>query len=69
MIARAISGPVNVDSMAFSLVLGFAFLFLFYRVGKEATTGRPGRLQAGIEMGRRFRGQFGPRGCTTARAS
>ena len=40
---------VNVDSMAFSLVLGFVFCFLFYRVAKKATTGRPGRLQAGIE--------------------
>jgi len=40
---------VNVDSMAFSLVLGLVFCFLFYRVAKKATTGRPGRLQAGIE--------------------
>jgi F-type H+-transporting ATPase subunit a len=40
---------VNVDSMAFSIVLGFVFCFLFYRVAKKATTGRPGRLQAGIE--------------------
>ena len=40
---------VNVDSMAFSLVLGVVFCFLFYRVAKKATTGRPGRLQAGIE--------------------
>ncbi|HLF12670.1 MAG TPA: F0F1 ATP synthase subunit A [Gammaproteobacteria bacterium] len=40
---------VNVDSMAFSLVLGFVFCFLFYRVAKKATTGRPGKLQAGIE--------------------
>jgi F-type H+-transporting ATPase subunit a len=40
---------VNVDSMGFSLVLGLVFCFLFYRVGKKATTGRPGRLQAGME--------------------
>jgi F-type H+-transporting ATPase subunit a len=40
---------VNVDSMAFSVVLGLVFCFLFYRVAKKATTGRPGRLQAGIE--------------------
>jgi F-type H+-transporting ATPase subunit a len=40
---------VNVDSMAISLVLGLVFCTLFYRVAKKATTGRPGRLQAGIE--------------------
>src|SRR5688572_27522012 len=40
---------VNVDSMAFSLLLGLVFCFLFYRVAKNATTGRPGRMQAGIE--------------------
>jgi len=40
---------VNVDSMFFSLLLGLVFSILFYRVAKKATTGRPGRLQAGIE--------------------
>ena len=40
---------VNVDSMAFSILLGLVFCFLFYRIAKKATTGRPGRLQAGIE--------------------
>lgn len=40
---------VNVDSMGISLVLGLVFCTLFYRVAKRATTGRPGRLQAGIE--------------------
>jgi|SRR5688572_24363772 len=40
---------VNVDSMAISVVLGLAFCALFYRVAKRATTGRPGRMQAGIE--------------------
>ena len=40
---------LNVDSMVFSLGLGLVFCFLFYRVAKKATTGRPGRLQAGIE--------------------
>jgi F-type H+-transporting ATPase subunit a len=40
---------LNVDSMAISLVLGLVFCTLFYRVAKKATTGRPGRLQAGIE--------------------
>ena len=40
---------VNVDSMAISVVLGLVFCALFYRVAKRATTGRPGRMQAGIE--------------------
>ena len=40
---------VNVDSMAISVVLGLVFCALFYRVAKKATTGRPGRMQAGIE--------------------
>jgi F-type H+-transporting ATPase subunit a len=40
---------VNVDSMGISIVLGLVFCTLFYRVAKKATTGRPGRLQAGIE--------------------
>ena len=40
---------LNVDSMAFSVLLGFVFCFLFYRVAKKATTKRPGKLQAGAE--------------------
>ena len=40
---------LNVDSMAFSLLLGFLFCFLFYRVAKNASTKNPGKLQAGIE--------------------
>ena len=40
---------VNVDSMGISIVLGLVFCTLFYRVAKKATTGRPGRLQAGLE--------------------
>ncbi|HZF31546.1 MAG TPA: F0F1 ATP synthase subunit A [Gammaproteobacteria bacterium] len=40
---------LNVDSMAFSLILGFVFCFLFYRVAKKATTKNPGKLQAGAE--------------------
>ena len=40
---------LNVDSMAFSLLLGFLFCFLFYRVAKKASTKNPGKLQAGIE--------------------
>jgi len=40
---------LNVDSMGISVVLGLVFCTLFYRVAKTATTGRPGRLQAGLE--------------------
>jgi F-type H+-transporting ATPase subunit a len=41
---------INVDSMFFSIVLGIVFLSLFRIVAKNATTGRPGKLQAAIEM-------------------
>ena len=41
---------INVDSMFFSVVLGALFLYIFRRVAKNATTGRPGKLQAGIEL-------------------
>jgi F-type H+-transporting ATPase subunit a len=41
---------VNVDSMFFSIVLGLVFLFLFRKVAKNATTGRPGKLQTAIEL-------------------
>ena len=40
---------VNVDSMAFSIVLGVVFAYLFRRVAKTFTRGRPGKLQAGAE--------------------
>ncbi len=40
---------VNVDSMAFSIVLGLVFAYLFRRVAKNFTKGRPGKLQAGAE--------------------
>jgi F-type H+-transporting ATPase subunit a len=40
---------VNVDSMGFSIVLGLLVGYLFRRVAKKATTGRPGKLQAGAE--------------------
>lgn len=38
------------DSLLFSVGLGALFLWLFYRVGKNATTGTPGKLQCFIEM-------------------
>jgi F-type H+-transporting ATPase subunit a len=41
---------VNVDSMFFSIVLGFVFIYLFRKVAKNATTGRPGKLQTAIEL-------------------
>jgi F-type H+-transporting ATPase subunit a len=41
---------INVDSMAVSILLGAVFILLFGRVAKNATTGRPGKLQAAIEL-------------------
>ena len=40
---------INVDSMALSILLGVVFAYLFRRVAKSFTTGRPGKLQAGAE--------------------
>ncbi len=41
---------INVDSMFFSLVLALFLAFVFSRVAKNATTGRPGKMQALIEI-------------------
>lgn len=41
---------INVDSMFFSLVLGLVFLLVFRSVAKNMTTGRPGKLQAAVEL-------------------
>jgi F-type H+-transporting ATPase subunit a len=41
---------INVDSMAFSIVLGVVFCYLFRKVAKSMTSGRPGKLQAAIEL-------------------
>jgi len=41
---------INVDSMAFSVILGVLFLYLFRKVAKNITTGRPGKMQAAIEL-------------------
>jgi len=41
---------INVDSMIFSVGLGLFLAWLFSRVAKNATTGRPGKLQAFIEI-------------------
>jgi F-type H+-transporting ATPase subunit a len=41
---------VNVDSMFFSILLGIGFIYLFRKVAKDITTGRPGKLQTAIEL-------------------
>lgn len=40
---------INVDSMAWSIILGLVFFFLFRSVAKKATAGVPGGLQNFIE--------------------
>jgi F-type H+-transporting ATPase subunit a len=41
---------INVDSMVFSLILGLVLCTLFRSVAKNATAGRPGKMQAIVEM-------------------
>ena len=41
---------LNVDSMFFSLVLGVIFVWLFGKAAKKATPGKPGKLQAAVEI-------------------
>jgi F-type H+-transporting ATPase subunit a len=41
---------VNVDSMFFSVFLGVVFVWLFGSVAKKATAGKPGKLQAVVEI-------------------
>ncbi len=41
---------VNVDSMAFSVLLGVLFLAVFRRVATLATSGNPTKLQAAVEL-------------------
>ena len=41
---------INVDSMVVSVLLGLVFIYLFGKVAKNATSGRPGKLQAAIEV-------------------
>jgi F-type H+-transporting ATPase subunit a len=48
-ICRGNFWALNVDSMALSLVLGVVFAYLFRKVAKSFTKGRPGKLQAGAE--------------------
>ncbi|VFP79958.1 F0F1 ATP synthase subunit A [Candidatus Erwinia haradaeae] len=41
---------LNIDSIFFSIVLGFAFLILFRLVAQSITHGTPGKLQTAIEL-------------------
>lgn len=41
---------INVDSMFFSVVLGVVFIWVFGSAAKKATSGRPGKLQAFVEL-------------------
>lgn len=41
---------INVDSMFFSILLGVVFLYLFRRVAKQASVGKPTKLQAAVEL-------------------
>jgi len=41
---------INADTLGFSLLLGLVFIVLFGLVAKNATSGRPGKLQAFIEI-------------------
>jgi F-type H+-transporting ATPase subunit a len=41
---------INVDSMFFSLVLGLVLCSLFGKIARNATAGRPGKMQAFIEI-------------------
>ncbi|MGV3002857.1 F0F1 ATP synthase subunit A [Vibrio sp.] len=40
----------NIDSLIFSILLGSLMMWIFYRVGKKATSGVPGKLQCFVEM-------------------
>ncbi|CAH0532195.1 ATP synthase subunit a [Vibrio stylophorae] len=41
---------INLDSMFFSVLCGFVFIWLFASVAKKATPGVPGKLQCFVEM-------------------
>jgi F-type H+-transporting ATPase subunit a len=41
---------INIDTLFFTLLTSFIFLFLFLRVSRRATSGVPGKLQCAIEM-------------------
>lgn len=41
---------LNVDTLIWSIFLGFVFIGIFRSVAKKATTGVPGKLQCAVEM-------------------
>ena len=41
---------INVDSMFFSVVLGLIFVWIFGKAAKKASSGKPGKLQAFVEI-------------------
>lgn len=41
---------IHVDTMAWSILLGGLFLFVFWRAAKRAHAGVPGKLQTAVEM-------------------
>jgi F-type H+-transporting ATPase subunit a len=41
---------INVDSMFWSISLGLVFCFLFWRVAKQSSTGKPTKFQAFVEI-------------------
>jgi len=40
----------HIDTIAWSLLIGATFLYMFWRVGKKATTGVPSKTQALVEL-------------------
>ncbi len=41
---------INVDSMFWSVLLGFFFILLFWRVAKKSSVGKPSKTQAAVEI-------------------
>ena len=41
---------INVDSMFFSVFLGIVFIFIFRGAAKKASVGKPGKMQAFVEI-------------------
>ena len=41
---------INVDSMFFSVLLGLLFVWIFGRAAKNASSGKPGKMQAFVEI-------------------
>jgi len=41
---------INVDSMVFSIILGLVLIGIFGHIARNATAGRPGKLQAFVEI-------------------